>query len=354
VVKVIAGSAELNSIESIFNSKSLINKAIEDIQEEELDASQVEAGMHITTKSNSWPYFLNGSLFVEVKNYTKEKPVALELMNAMVKQLEATMSNAWIQENQLNEESLLQSQNKRDDIDRELTELMNVQIQYQKDAGRVIRNRSEILHEKQKMEVQMRDLRMELVGLEARREALQRLIAKTTDEIDHKLARDPILSELEQVINEMHKELAELERVMEEEEDEEEENEGEEDEDFKEELEEKLEFLREAIPDVRIRIVERREQIAHHEVGEALGRWTMEMSEISVESAEMEARYHFLERELSTFQDENLLVLAEAIEKKQNEVHQKEKILRDLNDQITRLEYLLHYSQRPQVIVLGG
>lgn len=209
------------------------------------------------------------------------------------------------------------------------------------EAGISDLRRDYVLKQIRELEHRKQYLMMEVVESEARHGALQSQITKHSDNIREKLADDPILRELEEVVSLRRQELQAAETLQ-----------GQGLEAQRKELSQAKLALSKARIDVETRKQGIRELVGS---GAVMQEWVKELADLSMTTVEKEEVFGHIRNRLREFKDRNILELADRYELeialKKDAVHQSyertQKAIRDFQSRVQRM-------QPPSVSVLGG
>ena len=301
----------------------------------ELEISMLVAPDMLSADS---PYLIRFSLLIAETNLEGE-PIparAEELLRNMLERLRASLKGL-AQQNHVN-------LNERVDLARQhvkkaktdLHGLLEMRRAMSQEAQRVDLTRDAVVEELRWMEEQRRELEIERVSKMARRAAVEAQIAKATDAAMNGGSGDAALNKLEEMTDTHRMRIADLEKLYE-----------------RGSVssatiaEAKLELM-----EMQVRLEERRAMVSERAGGEQLPALQQELAELSIQSAEMEARYAFAKERAEALRP--TLALADRIE---NEVlialPGAQERLAEALERLHRLESALELFRAPQLSIVG-
>jgi len=227
-------------------------------------------------------------------------PVAEEIQAAVVTRLRAAVINLMEQRDagtvELAKNTEIRLAHARDRLKR----LLEKRRAMSAAAGRVDLDRESILEELRMLEAQRRDLEIERVGQKARREAIERRIALVSAMAKDSTSSDEVSAQLRQIVELRAEQLARLEALHE-----------------KRRIPEfELEAGKEPLFEAQAQLALRRQEVAEQSGGETIAHLNRELSELSIDSSEMEARAQYLDTQIK-----RLTPVLEIAERLEFEVH---------------------------------
>lgn len=221
----------------------------------------------------------------------------------------------------------------------ELQPLADQERQLINQAGQSDLTRDAVRTQIRQWERREQDLEMRRMADLARHEALQAEIAQFSKQAKEKLAQDPILEELKNLLEIRHREMKRLAALVE----------------TKAAPEADLDQVRAKLAQARIELEKRREVLRESVGGGVLAKWNEELATISMGLTENEAERQYAAKKLHEIESRNLLQLAARFE---NEVEARIRAVRQdidaMQQNISALRERIQLQQPPVVSVLAG
>jgi len=173
------------------------------------------------------------------------------------------------------------------------------QRRFTAEAGVSDLSRGKILDEIRGLEKEKRELEMDMAGLQARREALEKQIGRRGDEASKKLKDDPVARELEEIVKVREIEFRRVGKLV---------AKG-------VTSERERNDAREKLARAKAELALRREALTKRADGDVLGKFNTELAELSIELAEQQGRLKMVNEHLARIRDKKLLALADEFER---------------------------------------
>ncbi len=232
-------------------------------------------------------------------------------------------------------EIALTNQNKTQN---EMDNLQRLEMVLQEDAGQSILSREAILDQMKNLENEQQQLQMNLASAQARREAINRETAEISKRMEDKMGNDPVIGNLKEILELNINKRALAKQMVE----------------NGTAPQTEISEPEEKIARTQIEIAERQEELKK-QAGGSSEKWSNDLSEMAIQTAEMEARLNFVNNQLAQMKEKNLLGLANQYER---EVVMKMGPVREAYEQAARqvneLQMQLDALQPPSVTILGG
>jgi len=280
---------------------------------------------------NGWAHL---SVFIKPET----KPAAEEFLAAVIQNLEAALNKAAEENCKRLEENVFRAEKVQFDSDRELMLVRERISELQKKVGRSDVSWDGMFREVERLEKEQQALEMEQAGRKARRDALERAVAETDFKARQQIADDAVIAELEKLValleeqGKAMKEIRDKGRVS----------------------EQDLTDLQIRLAEAKGRLAARREAVLQAAGGDLLAKLNAELTMLSIDAAECDARLKSLQEQLAKAKDpERFKLAAEFADLKEQEASLSDRARyarRLFEEQRSRLINL-----RPvTVTVLGG
>ncbi|MBN1764094.1 MAG: hypothetical protein JW860_02460 [Sedimentisphaerales bacterium] len=261
------------------------------------------------------------------------------IMNGIANKLQMVLNNEF---EAYKERLVMQLQNaelKYHNARRNMDELRERENALRRQAGNGDLSREHILEKIRNMDNHKQELEMNLIGMRARREALQRQIEKCADQFHERLANDPVIKELEDIMERQTSHLAETERMV---------KEG-------QLARQELNELHDELARSRMALAERREMIRMQTGGESLERWNEELVNISMQLTGNEVQLNFIREKMEEIKAKDLLALATQYETEIGiNLDLAYSILKRSAEQRERVRDQLETLRPPSIQILGS
>ncbi len=136
-----------------------------------------------------------------------------------------------------------------------------------------------------KLTQEQQALAIELVGMEARKEALQKTIADQSNRMEARVKADPVCKELQKVVDARTEHLERVKKMVE----------------TGQAPISEISTATASLAEVRARLLEREELVASRAGGELLAAWNRELLNLSIDRAEKSAKATFIEDKLDPY-----------------------------------------------------
>lgn len=284
----------------------------------------------------SVPGVLSG--VVEVWIMGGQTDQAAKLLAVVCKRLEGALAGAYkVQAEQLGREKEV-ADAQLTDAQAGLQRLQEAQRELTTKAGVSDLSREKVLDEIREFEQQKREHKMELVGLRARRMALEQAVNRISLSVKDRLAKDPIAMDLARIVGLREQHITKMDTP----------------ETGKTETVESIK-LGEMLTEARLQLAERREALSRQAGGEVLGKLTGELAELSIDAATAEGRLVHITKQLAEIKGKGLLELADTYER---EVAVRLPLAVEAVEQAIRrqgeLSRQMQAGRAPTVTVIGG
>ncbi|OQA00067.1 MAG: Chromosome partition protein Smc [Planctomycetes bacterium ADurb.Bin412] len=220
----------------------------------------------------------------------------------------------------------------------EMDNLQRSEMVLQEEAGQSNLSREAILNQMKDLENERQQLQMNLASLQARREAINRETAEISKRMEDKMGNDPVIGNLKEILELNINKRALAKQMVE----------------NGTAPQTEISEPEEKIARTQIEIAERQEELKK-QAGGSSEKWSNELSEMAIQTAEMEARLNFVNNQLAQMKEKNLLALAYQYER---EVVMKMGLVRETYEQagwmVHNLQRQMDSMQPPSVTILGG
>lgn len=295
--------------------------------------------------------FLGGTNICEVsftnKDNKSQSTVEIELSSEKIaaifkeitRRLEKTLQTEFANHKNDLVQQLQMAKMNQNNLETEVAVLQRQEMELQQAAGQSNLSREFILNQMKNMEDEQNQLQMNLVSMQARKEAINREMAEIAKRSEAKINNDLIIENLRKIRELQKEKLDNLRKLV----------------DKALAPQDDLSDQQEKIARTEIEIAERQEELEKQTGGGSAEKWNIELSEMSIQTAELEARTDFLNTQLMQIKAKNLLELANQYER---EVVMKMEPMRKAYEQATRrvneLQKQLDALQPPSITILGG
>lgn len=211
-------------------------------------------------------------------------PVAEQIQAALVDRLRNALSNLSVQNAKSLRDMIAVSEQRLRDAKQHLDELRTKRKALSTSAGRIDLDRDKVLDEIAHLEAQLRDTEVERVSQHARQAAIEAQIAKTAERQAKQVGDDPVLPELQHLVDIQQSRFDRVEQLHK----------------ANQVSDSELQNARQALIEARVRMQERREARAAEVKGGDEARLNTELAELSIATAEVEARSGFIHERLQT------------------------------------------------------
>ncbi len=280
------------------------------------------------------------NLEITIRPETDTPPMALELRQAAVHWLLNVIYDEY-QDNHVELADRIYSLTKdKDKAESELRALEKSQKEQIEAGGHRVLSRSQLQSEIRNLEQQKQRWEMDFYGADARQKALAEQIAKVGKQLEAKLEDDPILEELKMLFDIR---MLDLQKKI--------------------ELQQKgvatesdVNKAQESVARAKIELARRREEIGKTGGGELLSKWNIELANLALNRAELEAQMYYTQRQLDEIKEKDMLTLAYRIEDLNGDISKLRSTaaiaseeIDNLHRQLERLEF-----RKPRVSILKG
>lgn len=240
-------------------------------------------------------------LMVELSPDEEEdlQPAAKELVTAICARLRDVLSDAHQQELQRMHQQLDLSALELQRADAVLIELQELRAALCRRAGRSDLSREEIVEEMQDLRNGGVELEMDLAAQQARLEALKKHIAAIGQELEQRTQHDPVLTELEKIVALRGQEVQRMKSLV----------------DAAVASDNEVRAVEEDLAMAKVELARYQMEAAERVGAGRLSHLNEELSMLSIEAVEAEARHRFVAERLKTFEAGGLLELADRYER---------------------------------------
>ncbi|KPK77144.1 MAG: hypothetical protein AMJ79_04270 [Phycisphaerae bacterium SM23_30] len=333
---------ESDTLESIINATFYNQIARKAFDESSIDYNYARRGVSLDFSSSGMErenhIFRISIILTDRPGEFVVKSIAQELLDETVAKLKEFVKKDYQRKmGQLNEQYVL-AQEVYQSAEARFTALQAEQHDLIKRAGQRELYRSRILDEIRDLEQKRQQLEMEQAGRQARQRALEEQIAKMSKQTQVKLSDDPVLAELEKLLKFLEQR---LETIM-----------------LMEEMQRvktsEVTDAQESVALTKIDIIKRREEIGKTEGGELLGKWNLELADLAIRGAELEAQLNFLIDRLRGIEQMNLLEKADRFERLEREISTARSAFDLASREVENVRRQIERTGEPQVTILGG
>ncbi|HPC95137.1 MAG TPA: hypothetical protein PLU87_09355 [Sedimentisphaerales bacterium] len=194
----------------------------------------------------------------------------------------------------------------------------------------------ELIARRRNLSDAIRDLEMQMAGMEARRQAIEEQIARTMDEADRKLAQDTVTKEFQTLIQMMEMRLSQLRKQV----------------DAGQLPQSELAPAQENLTRARIELAKRQEELRKDAGGGRLDSLNSELSQMAIQTAEQEARLEVFRTQLDETQ--RRLARVSAFDPQAARLRTARQALNIAERQIMELTNRLVRLQRPSVTLMAA
>jgi len=267
------------------------------------------------------------------------KPAAEEFMAAICSRLREAIVETHERYMEQLENRLGAAHRRADDASERLAKLQATQREFSQDAGQADLSRENITKTISASEKEKQKLEMELAGLQARREAIEKQIAKVGGKVSAKLKDDPVAKELQTIVELRKEKVAWLEKLV---------GSG-------RAPQFDLVDARAELAQAKMELARRREEIRQAGGDEVARKLNEELAELSIQTAELEGRLKHINTQLKNIKAKELLELADRYER---EVALQLPLAFEAAESAMRwrdeLERQMKTARAPVVTVIGG
>ncbi len=194
----------------------------------------------------------------------------------------------------------------------------------------------ELIARRRDLSNQIRNLEMQMAGMEARRQAIEEQIARTRDEAERKLAQDTVTKEFQTLVQMIEMRLSQVRKQV----------------DAGQLPQSELAPIQENLTRARIELAKRQEELTKDVGGGRLDSLNSELSQMAIQTAEQKARLEVFRTQLDETQ--RRLARASAFDPQAARLRTAQQALNIAERQITELTNRQVQLQRPSVTVLAA
>ncbi len=194
----------------------------------------------------------------------------------------------------------------------------------------------ELIARRRDLSNQIRNLEMQMAGMEARRQAIEEQIARTRDEAERKLAQDTVTKEFQTLVQMIEMRLSQVRKQV----------------DAGQLPQSELAPIQENLTRARIELAKRQEELTKDVGGGRLDSLNSELSQMAIQTAEQKARLEVFRTQLDETQ--RRLARASAFDPQAARLRTAQQALNIAERQITELTNRQVQLQRPSVTVMAA
>jgi len=266
-------------------------------------------------------------------------PVAAELLNCVVKRLEAAVRAADAGEADVLRSRLAAVEAELAAVEQRFARIRTVQQELTEKAGQSDLSRARIENTVRDLEQMKASLELKLAGSKAREAALTDQLARVHKSVEAALQQSEVAAELQKIVEIREREVARIRDLVNE----------------RGSSPQQLDKALEALAQARAELAHYREQASQNQGGGVLADLNRQLIDLNVEAVETEAQLRAIQGRLADMRARGLLDLAELYEREvEMERSFAEQALRDLMSERERLTRQLRELRPPELRVIGG
>lgn len=261
---------------------------------------------------------------------------AQELLNAICELIQQQLEQVYQGHiEQLRQSELVPARERQMQAQQYLTETRNLDRALLQKAGRSDLQRDHILEEKRNLEQQRQHLEMQLIGLNARREAMKMQMAIMQRKFQQAIQNDSLQQELQNFIVQQEQKIQKMSPTR--------------------ENEVHILQAKEQLLEKRIQFAQQKEMLKKSLGAEKIEQWNHELADMAIETAQIEAQLQHTREQLANHRTDEMLELANRYEMEVrsridaiNETYQR------ASQQVDVIEQQIQFAQPPAVVIIGG